>query len=230
MEMGINPPQARARPDLRTRTWVPGTTQSRHRIGREKIQDMSDTTNQQDEFYDDATEAFPSVDDLAPLATNKNPDTTGRLVAIWALENGTAQGEKGPYSFTETITLVLDDGPDGDQATELVGAAPVELKLRHSTTGIQTRVGPRVEGMSKPKRDADGQIITPSVPLKFRPMIGRINTRAPKNYKNGNPAVSIAVPTDADREIARRYETEIRAINERLEANASKAEDAKAFE
>lgn len=191
---------------------------------------MSDTTNStEDEFYDDATEAFPSVDDLAPLATNRNPDTTGRLVAIWALENGVGKGEKGPFPFTETITLVLDDGPDGDQATDMIGAAPVELKLRHSTTGVQSRIAPRVEGMSKPKRDEEGNILAPSVPLKFRPMIGRINTRAPKNYKNGNPAVSIAAPTEADRAIVQRYRAEIVAINEKVEASAGKAEDAQAF-
>jgi hypothetical protein len=182
-----------------------------------------------DEFYDDATEAFPSVADLAPLADNKNPTTTGRLVAIWALSNGTEQGDNGPYPVTESITLVLDDGPDGDQATELIGPAPVELQLRHSTTGIQSRLAPRVDGMSKPRRAEDGTILAPAVPLKFRPMLGRVNTRPSTKYKKGSPAVSIAKPTDEDRAIVKRYEADIRAINKRLEEKAAAIEDQAGF-
>jgi hypothetical protein len=193
---------------------------------------MSDTTNSttEDEFYDDATEAFPSVDDLAPLASKQNPKTEGRLVAIWAKSNGSAQGENGPYGFTETITLVLDDGPNGDQATELVGAAPVELELRHSTQGIHTRLKPRVEGMTKAVKDEDGTVIRPSVSMRFRPMIGRINTQPSTKYKKGSPAFSISAPTDEDRAIVKQHADQIREINAKLEKKAAEAEDAKAFE
>jgi hypothetical protein len=189
---------------------------------------MTDTM--QDEYYDDATEAFPSVDDLAPLASKQNPKTEGRLVAVWAKENGTAKGENGPYGYTETLTLVLDDGPEGDQFTDLIGPAPVELELRHSTQGIHTRLKPRVEGMTKPVKADDGTVLRPSVPMRFRPMIGRINTQPSTKYKKGSPAFSISAPTEADREIVQRYADQIREINKRLEANEAKVTNAEAFE
>ena len=163
-----------------------------------------------DEFYDEATEAFPSVDDLAPLADKNNPTTEGRLVAIWALENGQDKGDNGMYPWTKTITLVLDDGPEGDQTTELVGPAPVRLELRHSTVGIQTRLAPRVNG-----RDKNDQ------PLRFRPMIGRVNTRPSTRYKKGSPAVSISKPTDADKGIVMAHAEQIRSINAELEQAAT---------
>lgn len=184
-----------------------------------------DQSVDQDEFYDDATEAFPSVDDLAPLASAKNPDTIGRLVAIWAVKNGEAKGDNGTYPYTESITLVLDDGPDGDQATELVGPAPVRLELRHSTTGICSRLKPRVAGKGK-ATDAHPE----GVPLRFRPMLGRVNTKASTKYKKGSPAVSIAAPSDADREIINRHKDLIIAINRELEADAAKNEDQAAFD
>jgi hypothetical protein len=164
---------------------------------------VSDVT---EEFYDDATEAFPSVDDLAPLADKNNPTTEGRLVAIWALENGEDKGDNGMYPWTKTITLVLDDGPEGDQTTELVGPAPVRLELRHSTVGIQSRLAPRVRGVDKN-----------DVPLRFRPMIGRVNTRPSTKYKKGSPAVSIAKPSDSDRAVVMANADLIRKINAELE-------------
>lgn len=188
---------------------------------------------EEEDFYDDATEAFPSKDDLAPLADQKkNPTTDGRLVAIWAIKNGRdkkANGQ-GMYDWTDSVTLVLDDGPDGDQITDLVGPAPVELTLRHSTSGIQSRLAPRVEGMSKPKRDEAGNIIRPAVPLKFRPMIGRVNTRPSTVQKGGSLAFSIAAPTEEDKAIIQKHKALITEINARLESKASEAEDAEAFE
>lgn len=186
-------------------------------------------TEVEEDFYDDATENFPSVDDLVPLASGKNPETVGRLVAIWALENGSAQGEKEPYPFTETVTLVLDDGPDGDQVTDLVGPAPVELKLRHSTKGIQSRIGPRVDGWTRAKRNDAGEVTVPSVPMKWRPMIGRVNTKPSTLYKKGSPAVSISLPTDADRAIIEKHKALIKEINARMEAKDADNETAQAF-
>jgi hypothetical protein len=215
--MGINPPRARAGPPS---------------LKQKEVAHMSETTNSttEDEFYDDATEAFPSKDDLAPFATAKN-STVGRLVAVWAVKNGTETNNDGKsYPWTETVTLVLDDGPDGDQFTDLVGPAPQKLTLRHSTAGLQSRFGPRVDGMTKPKRDEDGTIIAPAVPQKFRPMIGRINTRPSSKVKGGSPAFSISIPTDEDRVIVKRYEAEIREINQEQEAKAATAADAEAFE
>lgn len=173
----------------------------------------------EDEFYDEATEAFPSIEDLVPLANSKNPDTVGRLVAIWAIENGSSKGENGTYPWTNTVTLVLDDGPDGDQSTDLVGPAPQKLNLRHSTTGIQSRLAPRVEGTNKA-----------GVPLRFRPMIGRVNTKASTRYKKGSPAVSISAPTEADQAIILAHKDLIISINKELENKANKAEDEAAFE
>ena len=181
---------------------------------------MTEQTNTpaEDEFYDDATSAFPSIEHLAPSVPPNFG--AGRLVAVWAKENGTAKSSTNnkDYGFTETVTLVLDDGPDGDQVNELVPAAPQRLDLRHSTTGLYSRLRLRVEGVN-----AKG------VPLRFRPMIGRINTQASRNNKNV-PAYSIAEPADADREIVMQFKDDIVAINKELEAKAAKSEDDAAFE
>jgi hypothetical protein len=197
---------------------------------------VNTSTNQDEDFYDDATEAFPSVDDLAPLADKRNPNTDGRLVAIWAKENGTAKSDSGDgtYGYTETITLVLDDGPEADQFTELVPAVadngPVRLDLRHSTTGIHSRLKPRVDGMTKPKKDADGNVIVPAVPMKFRPMLGRVNTRQSTKIKSGSPAFSISAPSEEDKAVINRFREDIVAINRELEAKAKTAADAEAFD
>jgi len=195
---------------------------------------VNTTADQDEDFYDDATEAFPSVDDLVPLASAKNPDTSGRLVAIWAKENGVAKGDSGTYGYTETITLVLDDGPDVDQFSDLVGsvadAGPIRLDLRHSTTGVHSRLKPRVDGMTKARKAEDGTIIAPAVPQKFRPMLGRLNTKASTKYKKGSPAVSIAAPSEADKAVISRYRDDILAINKELEEKAKGAADAQAFD
>lgn len=190
-----------------------------------------------DEFYDEATEEFPSVNDLVPGAHNMIKDTVdGRLVAIWAISNGRQQKKDGTsYPYTETLTLVMDDGLDGKQFTELIGPAPQELKLRYSTGGLVARLSPRVDGMIPAKKDEDGKEISPAVPQRFRPMVGRINARPSKEVKNGSPAISISKVTgspteEADKAILAKYRSAIVEINERLEAKAQEAEDAKAFE
>jgi hypothetical protein len=185
----------------------------------------------EDEFYDDATESFPSVDDLVGGEPPKKAEKIGRLVAIWPLENGVAKKSdgSGTYPYTNSVTLVLDDGPDGDLATDLVGSAPVELQLRHSTSGIQSRLAPRVDGMSKPKRNEDGEIIVPAKPLRFIPMIGRVNTRPSTRQKNGSPAFSVSAPTDADREIIAKFREDIKAVSAKLREKAEAA-DADDFE
>jgi hypothetical protein len=175
------------------------------------------TSTNEDEFYDDASSEFPSPEDLCP--TDPKGPVVGRLVAIWAVENGSAKGENGPYPYTESITLVLDDGPNGDLATALIGKAPQRLDLRHSTTGIQSRLRGRVEGVN-----AKG------VPMKYRPMIGRVNTRPSTKYKKGSPAFSIAEPTPEDRAVIDAHKAEIIAINRELEAKDKEAENAAAFD
>lgn len=180
------------------------------------------TAGQDEDFYDDATSAFPSVEDLAP----QDGMGEGRLVAIWAKSNGTAVSATSgkPYGYTETLTLVLDDGPDGGVYTELIpstggGDEPARLELRHSTTGIHSRLRPRVEG----KHSKTG------VPLRWRPMLGRVNTQASKANKKV-PAYSISEPTDSDRELIQRHKALIVSINQELEKAESEAADAAPFE
>lgn len=185
-----------------------------------------------DEFYDEATEQFPSVNDLIPGANNTiKAQVDGRLVAIWAKENGTQKKDDGStYPYTEALTLVLDDGEKGDLATDLIPAAPWEGQLRYSTAGLQSRLAPRVDGMTKARKDPEtGAVLVPSVPMKFRPMIGRVNARPSTKVKNGSPAISISAPTDSDKAIIAKFRADIVEINERLEAKAQEAEDAGAF-
>ena len=166
-----------------------------------------------EEFYDDATSAFPSVEHLAPSVPPNFG--AGRLVAIWAVENGTAKGKNGMYPFTQTITLALDDGPNGDQANEMVPTAPYRLEMRHSTGYIQGKLRGRVDGKT-----------TKGVPLRFRPMIGRVNTQASSNNKNV-PAYAIAPATDEEKATTvQKHRELIISISKELEA---KAADSDAF-
>jgi hypothetical protein len=192
---------------------------------------MTSPTGAEDEFYDDTSDEFPSVNDLVVGAHNKIKDqVNGRLVAIWARENGVGKGQDGPYPYTDALVLVLDDGPDGTHVTDLIGPAPQELPLRFSTKGIQSRLAPRVDGMTPVKRDADGNVVAPSVPLKFRPMTGRVNARPNTTRKDGSPPIGIAKLTDEDKVILQKFKEQIIEINQRLESKATQAEDAKAFE
>jgi hypothetical protein len=176
-------------------------------------------TAEDEEWMDGAKTAFPSIENLAPsLRGSYGP---GRLVAIWAVENGVGQSTTTAgktYGYTETITLVLDDGPDGTQTDELIGAAPVRLEMRHSTTGLHSRLKPRVDGVN-----AKG------IKLRFRPMVGRINTQESKNSKN-QAAFSISDPSPEDMVTARKYKDMILSINQELEAKAASDEDSAAFD
>jgi hypothetical protein len=175
-------------------------------------------TSEDEEWMDGASATFPKAENLAPsVPPNFGP---GRLVAIWAQENGTRTNDKGKtYPYVQTLTLVLDNGPDGTQVDDTVGNAPVRLEdFQHSTGGLVARLSKRVTGKS-PK----------GVPLKYRPMIGRMNTQASSQNKNV-PAFSISEPTPEDMVKAREYKAMITAINAELEAADAKDEDAKAFE
>lgn len=169
-------------------------------------------TAEDEEWMDGAKAAFPSVENLAPSVPPAYG--AGRLVAIYARENGVGKGDNGPYPYVETITLVLDNGPDGTQFDDLtpeVKGEPVRLELRHSTTGLVSRLKPRV---GKPSGN--------------RPMVGRINTQASSRNKNV-PAYSIAEPTAADMEVARRHKEYIKTVNAELDAAQAKSEDENAF-
>jgi hypothetical protein len=173
-----------------------------------------DTTNStpEDEFFDDAAEAFPGKEDLKD-----------RLVAVWALERGQDKNNEGKaYPFVKTITLVLDDGPNGWSPTSIkddetvpnlvppvAEDGPQELALRWSTEGMVARLDPRIGKTTKP-------------------MIGRINSR--KNKTSGRSASwSIAAPTDEDKATARGHVDAIKAVTARVEAEANAAVDAEAF-
>jgi hypothetical protein len=174
---------------------------------------VSDTT---EEFYDDVTSEFPNVEHLAP---SDAPFGTGRLVAIWAKELGTGKGNNGPYGYVETITLALDNGPDGTQVHEMVGEAPYRVEMRHSTGYLYNKLKGRVTG-KHPKT---------GVPLKFRPLIGRVDTQASQSNKKV-AAYGWKPMTDEDKVIVDRYKDMIISINKELEAEAEGASDAEAFE
>jgi hypothetical protein len=185
-------------------------------------QNVNGTTGA-DDFYDDATDTFPKAEHLAPSIPPNFGD--GRLLAIWVLSEGTRTGDNGPYPFVETITVTLDDGPNGldapgfpEESEELVGSGFQRLdKFQHSTGGLVARLSKRLTG-----RNRDG------VPLRFRPLIGRINTQPSKNNKHV-PAYSLSTPVDSDREIISSYGNEIRAINRELEDAATTGGDTAAF-
>lgn len=181
---------------------------------------MAEDVNSAEEFYDDAANTFPSKLDLAPDGTyERGKMGPGRLVAVWALKNGTGTKDGKRYDYVETITLVLDDGPDGNYVSELVGPAPQRLNgFQHSTGGMVSRMKGRVDGKNKA-----------GVKLKYRPMIGRVNTQ-PSGPNPALAAYSISPPTDADREIVNRYKDMIIDINKELEAKDAEASDAAAFD
>lgn len=188
-------------------------------------------TAEDEEWMDGASAAFPKAEHLAPsLPPNFGK---GRLVAIWAQENGTRKSTNPggkEYGFVSTVTLVLDEGPNGQawltgtegwaaDASTVVGASPVRLDdFQHSTGGLVARLNKRVTGVN-----AKG------VPLRFRPYVGRINTQPSAQNKNV-PAFSISEPTAEDMVVARKYADVIKGINAELEAKEKAAEDAKAFE
>lgn len=171
------------------------------------------------EFFDEAQEEFPAKEDLKD-----------RLVAIYVTgkhgqRKGTAPGSK-PYDWYETITVVLDDGPnftgmkivDGEQRPTLVPsvteAGPVRLDaFQFSQGGLTARLAPRV---------ADDK------PKTFKPMLGRINSR--KNSQPGFSASwSIGTPTDADKATAVEHVEFLKKISAELEAGLV-AKDEDAFE
>jgi hypothetical protein len=173
----------------------------------------------EDEFYDNATDAFPSVEHLAPSVPPNFGD--GRLVAIWALENGQAKSKTdgSVYGYTQTITLALDDGPNGDQINEMVGPAPFRVPMRHSTGYIHSKLKDRVTGKNQK-----------GVPLRFRPYLGRVNTQVSKASKN-QAAYGIVPATEQEiADVVMRHKALIVSINKELEAEALKAENDTAFE
>lgn len=167
---------------------------------------MTDTQTEDLELFDDAKTEFPAKEDLKD-----------RLVAIWVTGK---QGERKSaatgksYGWVETITLVLDDGPDGTSYTDLVPAGIQRLdNFQWSAAGLFSRLSQRIVN-GKPKT--------------FKPMLGRINSR--KNSVRGMAdAWSISEPTEADRATAVKNADLIRKITAELQA-AQKSDDDEAFD
>lgn len=163
-------------------------------------------TGTEDEFYDDAQSAFPSIEDL-----------DGRLVAIWADSSGTRKGDSGTYTFVETDTMVLDDGVDGTVGTDIVpftggkDGEPILLEgFQHSTTGLVSRLKGRIG-------------------RKTTPMLGRINSQ-PSKVNKRVLAYSIAEPTEYDKDVARALRQAIIVHTATRVERAQKADDTAAFE
>lgn len=164
---------------------------------------MTDETQTQ-EFYDEASEEFPGKEDFKD-----------RLVAVWVTgKKGTRQNADGKsYPWVETITLALDDGPDGDGATALVGPAPERVdKLQWSTNGMVARLEPRIT-----KKDADGNPV-------YRPMIGRVNSRK-NRIKGRSDSWSIASPTETDKATADQYADLLKSITAEVKEMRETAPD-----
>lgn len=179
----------------------------------------------EDEFYDDATSAFPKIEHLAPSVPPKFGP--GRLVAIWARANGKRKNDRGEfYPYVDTITVTLDDGPDGnltgpgwaEDAAVTVPAGVQRIEMQHSTGGLVARLAKRVDAKN-----------VKGVPLKYRPMIGRINTQASNANKNV-AAYSISEPTEADRAVINAHKDLIISINRDVEAADQASKDDAAFD
>ena len=170
--------------------------------------DTNTTPAGDEEFFDSATSEFPAKEDLKD-----------RLVAIWNTgKEGSRVSEANgkAYPYVETVTLVLDDGPDGwtgkradgdpNLVASVADAGPQRLDgFQWSASGIYSRASKRKVG--------------------DKPMIGRINSK--KNTKKGfSDAWSIAEMTEDDKVTARKYTDLFHQISAEMQNKA----DGAAFE
>lgn len=163
-----------------------------------------------DDLFEPAKTEFPAKEDLKD-----------RLVAIYPTGKvGTrlSAANNKQYGWVETITVVLDDGPEGVSYTDLVPlvnenepGTPVVLRnFQWSAAGIFSRI--------------DQKRTNPSVPGT----VGRINSR-PNSKKGLADAWSISTPTEEEMAIARKYADVCRAVREEIKAERQKLEDEAAF-
>lgn len=192
---------------------------------------MTDATApEQVDLFDDAQEEFPGKEDLKD-----------RLVLIWVtgkhgVRKADAPGSR-PYDWYETITLVIDDGPNwngkkivDDEAVPMLVPSvkdhgPQRLdKFQFTMGGLTSRLASRVH-LSPGEPKVNGAPVNDK-PSTFAPMLGRINSR--KNKQQGFSASwSIAKPTDADKQTARKYNDLIAQITDELKnAGAPQVDDA----
>jgi hypothetical protein len=167
---------------------------------------MTDTTEDL-ELFDDAKEAFPAKEDLKD-----------RLVAIFVTgKTGQRKSEATGkmYDWVETITLVLDDGPDGTSFSDLVPStspdAPVVLDgFQWTPVGLTSRLLPRANAKNP------------------RPMRGRINSR-PNTKKGFSDSWSISEPTEGDKILSRKFNAKVAELMEdaktRLAGGAPTSDD-----
>jgi len=171
---------------------------------------MSDVYDD-DDLFEPAKSEFPAKEDLKD-----------RLVAIYptgksGLRKSAVPGGKD-YSWVETITVVLDDGPDGVTYTDLVPlvnatepGTPIVLRnFQWSAGGIFSRIDPK-------RTD-------PKVPGT----VGRINSR-PNSKKGLADAWSISTPTDDEMATARRFAAQCKAVRDEIKAARQQLEDEAAF-
>jgi hypothetical protein len=173
---------------------------------------MTDTTEDL-ELFDDAKEAFPAKEDLKD-----------RLVLIWATgKTGQRKSETTgkAYDWAETVTMVIDDGPNGwnpvrsDGEPSLVPAVATDGPqvldgFQWSAGGLVSRIKQRI--------GTDGK------PSTFKPFLGRINERKNKNKGMAN-SWSISEPTDADKVTARKFGVQIKAVMDKLSKPPVVSED-----
>lgn len=163
---------------------------------------MTDITD--DDFFDDAKSEFPDKEDLKD-----------RLVGIFAIgpvgqRRSEASGKA--YDYVETVTVVLDNGPDGTSFSELVPEVtdghPIVLHgFQWSASGVVARVKPRV-----------------GTELAMRPLRGRINSM-PNKRKGFSDAWSIAEPTDADRATSARFRPNLLKVRDDIVAARERKDD-----
>jgi hypothetical protein len=186
---------------------------------------MVDTKNtpagEVEDVFDDAKDDFPAKEDLKD-----------RLIAVWATGKHGKRLADGPgarpYAWFETITLVLDDGPnwdgmkidaDGERVANLVPSVaengPQRLDgFQWTQSGTTSRIEARV-AMSATVAKVNGDPVYDK-PKTFRPMLGRVNSR--KNKTAGRSASwSIGEPTPEDKVIAREYTELMVQISAELE-------------
>lgn len=188
--------------------------------------DTVNTTTPEDEegLFDGAQDTFPSRIHLRD-----------RLVVIYPTGvSGKRPGSNGKdYTWYESTTVVLDDGPDGwqpevrDDDGDLVpnlvpsvadeGAQVLE-KFQWSAAGIATRMAQKL-----PKRTGD-----PATNEMPGSILGRINAMKNKD-KGKNPPWSIAKPTEDDMVTARRYTAVCKAARHAIRDERVKAQDSDAF-
>jgi hypothetical protein len=190
---------------------------------------MTDVNEVEQDLFDDAQEEFPGKEDLKD-----------RLVLIWVTgRHGvrkSADAGSRPYDWYETVTVVLDDGPnwdgfkvvDGERKPMLVASVKDEGPQRldnfqFTQSGLTTRLAGRV-ALSPGSPTINGPAVQDKSKT-YRPMIGRINSR-PNKVKGRSASWSIAEPTIEDKVVARKHNALIAQISKEMEtAGQEKAEN-----